>query len=484
MKIRSRMFLSFITMILTLGCMACGEEAETPFEDKNRNEITTDPESVNGMNPSIQMSDDITNNSSISTTEISEINPEGRDVIRWAVPIISEKVLEERQKVLNYQLFEDGYPYYVIFESVSTYDYNEKISETDVDIATVGMDNNWGSVQSKDIIDAGTFVCLDQFLNESVLSSIIPDVMWESVRRNGKINSIPNIFTNAVHQITVLADINQISEDKIESFQGDIYELDDLLTNDRKILYDEDIWNVLIGSDYLVSKGLIMNRQTELVNPFETDEFGRWETTFQDWNERGLVARDSMDQWAIVITTNADLSKFNLEYDNKKCCLTELFTLSGAYVPTQTSFSIGIKSTSQKVDEAFELLTLLLTEEKYGNLLIYGKQNPVEFEKEDYSFLKMVFGLNDFIAEHEDGALYFATPEERRQFYDKVILMDLTAYEEQEEYQQLNKLTDRYEKLERLTRKEVIQNYDSQEDYQKELLQVKEEIARCIEALK
>jgi len=104
---------------------------------------------------------------------------------------------------------------------------------------------------------------------------------------------------------------------------------------------------------------------------------------------------------------------------------------SGKYAMTT-----GIRSGSDKKEEAFKLLELVYTNPDYGNLVLYGTLDEQEASSLGSRYwARQVLGLNDFLFNPEiESTGYFATKEERNEYYRNAYVMPkLNIYADKQE---------------------------------------------------
>ena len=286
--------------------------------------------------------------------------------VTWAVPRgtgVSALTLDE----INYKLEQDGAGYGLkiveIDESVGKSDYQAGLDRSGADIAFIGSDYENANVAVTGL-EAGKYICLDEFLKDSKLYEAIPELLWDTVKYQGSIYYIPNEALKN-DGICVIFDTEKIPLEKAETFDGDIFSLVEYLPEGERLYYNLGSFNFAEAFGYVFDKGLLFSQDGSVTNPLEDERCVQWLRTLNQWYADGRATSDPRIKEQCAIHFLRDLDEagentFKYAWKGSAC--------------QRLDQSVGIRSTSKKQEEAFRFLELVHTDPAYGNLLIFGKE--------------------------------------------------------------------------------------------------------------
>lgn len=106
--------------------------------------------------------------------------------LNWCLPgLFSETALKEKADAMNTVLDRLGREYHIAFSMADFMNYPSSITQYGVDIASFGSEDYWNTVES------GCFLPLDEWLNGTELYKHYSAKLWEAVRIDGNIYSVP-----------------------------------------------------------------------------------------------------------------------------------------------------------------------------------------------------------------------------------------------------------------------------------------------------
>ncbi len=347
--------------------------------------------------------------------------------------------VEER---INEKLEKDGYPFRIKCIVLGMNGYTQRVKDCRADIIFDGVgfpDSTYKWSVMHDAILEGKILKLDEFLNGSRLYDFYPEAMWESIRVDGGLYSIPN--TNFYDSsLAVVFKKSEYTEEEIESFDNTLDGLLKLVDPNRKLyLWDSDCW-----TGYLDMYGIqnyedygIYYEDDEIKNLMDLDINIRWIKELHNLAEQGMlingkniVYQECKDDWSVALLNigiKPDLDE-NEYYVVK---------YKGDMYPRYGG-AIAIRENSHNPEYAFKLLELLLTDPEYGNLIVYG-ENVTEKDgyavdpdtgKTIYSWnRRLQWGINDGILKGtSDDRCTFSSPEERKTYYKTYFREAATSY--------------------------------------------------------
>lgn len=380
--------------------------------------------------------------------------------VKWAVPkgcVVSDLTLDE----INYKLEQAGAGFGLKIVEVDESDYQANLDKSGADIAFIGFDDANVAAAA---LEAGKYVCLDEFLQGSKLYEAIPEMLWDTVKYQGSIYYVPN---EALRNdgVCVIFDTDKIPLEKAEAFDGDIFTLGEYLPDGERLYYDLSGFYFAESFGYVYDKGLLFSEDGSVIGPFEDERCVQWLRTINQWfaDSTATGDRNSMDQCAIRLLHALDEAGEN----------TYQYAWKGSACP-RLNLSVGIRATSPRKEEAFRFLELVHTDPSYGNLLIFGKERLDSGEALTANWARqLIFGLDTGLLGGSGGFRYFATPEEKKQYYEEHVTASPSLYMNlPEECQELQNIENQYFNQTNITKAE---------DFEDQLLLFQEELRPVME---
>ena len=337
--------------------------------------------------------------------------------VEYAVPNIIS-IQASNITAFNEMLNEKGYDFGVKIIGVEYDNYSEELKKYSPDIAFVGF-NSDGIDTSAMTIASGYYASLDNYLEESTMYSRISSKLWESVKYNGSIYSIPNCTAQDL-PVSIVFDLDKINKGTAERFSGDISEIKDILGTGR-LLYQINGYDFSEYYGYDHSKGILISQDKDVELPYDSEECNEWLKTINELYINNQVTDDEKAEWSICITKDVErITKDNIFVYSPKAVIT-----------TRYSASTGIVAASDKKDNAFKLLELLHTDNDLANCLIYGTGYA---EKDGYAIDqngeimdryidKLFFGLDESLLWSDDYLLHFSSYKEKITYYDENVIV-------------------------------------------------------------
>ena len=354
--------------------------------------------------------DEIWSTETTSPEDRAFLDPDAT-TITFGVPMFCHFDVEHL-KLFNEELLKDGHKYQL---KISGFEYDfedtkyfENIENAlkggTVDVAFLGMGDENNSTYN--LINSGAVLKLDEILSSDkgkALYEAFPSALWEAGKCNGHIYSIPqaNLDDQGIY-----AAFNKkyISDEAIENWDGTIdglYKIiKDVKWNDtaaprfQYLISDYDFESIIRCE---IKNSLLYDFDTMTIqNPLESDKFINYFKVLEQMKADGYLAESvSYYQNTSYIDNEAYLSSGNYlvalssgepdEYFYKEnICIKKLTP----YLPARVNTSIGISCNTEKLDAVLDFLGLFYGEEKYCNLLLYGKQD-VDYKLVDGFAVKM-----------------------------------------------------------------------------------------------
>ena len=353
-------------------------------------------------------------NESWSTETTIPDNPAASDpdvtTITFAVPIYCH-VDNNYLKLFNNELLNDGHKYQL---KINTFEYDfennqyfidieNELNSGNADVAFLGLGDDDNNIYK--LINSGAVMNLDDVITSEkgkALYEAFPSALWEAGKCNGHIYSIPQ--ANLDDQ-GIFAAFNKdfISEEAINNWDGTLDGIYNMI-NDVKwkdsaprfqyLISDFDFGD-MIGCE--IRGGLLYDYDTRKIeNPLESEKFINYMKLLEKMKNEGFMA-DSVTYYqnSSYAPEEANLSSGKYlvalslgepeEYFAKENIIIKKVA---PVLPSRINASIGISSKTSKLDAVLEFLGILYGEEKYGNLLLYGRQD-VDYKLKDGIAVKM-----------------------------------------------------------------------------------------------
>ena len=362
--------------------------------------------------------------------------------IKWAVPKQSIKVADSWIDRINEKLENEGYEFglklILLDDLPGIKSYIGELFNCGADIVFTGyegeLDSDGNIINNSEVgLVQGKFECLDKYLEESVLYTSRPKLFWDRTLYNGSIYLFPSEVLQPGAEMVMYNDAF--------SLNGDICELINCVNEGKTLFYGLTGFEFMdcCGFYYDELKGIVVDKDGNIINPFDEECCIRWLKTLRSLYENNLLVTNSSN---FAQRDSCDI-RFPDTSDNK----------TGSYgfvwkMPLCRTYkcSTAILTSSNKKEQAFKLIEILRTRPDYGNLLIYGDENP---EKTGYTSSgrnnEWVFGMDDGLMQMDDGNLHFSSFDERNDYYNNHVTVSPTLYMDfPPEYIELYRIVDRY----------------------------------------
>lgn len=319
-------------------------------------------------------------------------------IITFAVPDIC-KIDDDNLQHFNDELIKDGHNYMLKIKYLEYDEYAEllesELKNGDTDIAFLGLGDASGSNNIYTLINSGLILNLDEILSQesgTVLYNAFPQNLWESVKCNKHIYSIPSVLVN---DQGVYAAFNRdyIADDDIEEWDGSIAGIYEIIKNAEWNDSDAPRFQYLISGysfeDMIgceIRYGLIFDYGSlSIENPLESEKFIGYLNVLDQMKKDGYMT-DS-----ILYLDNSGLSSAevlkNVESGNYLVALSsgavdEVFLKDNItvktvkpYLSSRINGSIAISKNTDDIDDVVDFLGLFYGDGKYGNILLYGQED-------------------------------------------------------------------------------------------------------------
>ena len=338
----------------------------------------------------------------VATPTPTEVVHEDAKTIRLTLPTFAQ-IDEWNRRKFNEALYQDGHKYRLEISYAQFVDYEDLIDDIlekgETDIASLGFYSSTNGNAQAELLKSGLLHDLDNLLSTErgkVLYDAFPKNLWETCRYNGKLYAIPQV-QYPYNDIIVVFNKDYISAEAIEQWDGTldgIYEIiKGVKWNDEEAarlqyqLYSWDDFGPLIGCD--LEFGLVFDYETKSIeNPLESEKYIHYMETLDRMRRAGYIeeytayrkdAEFNNPKYLERVTKKLEEGKFLVAVDfgpaNKNYQKANMVVKTiPSYITTHFSGSIGIAKNAKDVDAAVDFLSLLYSEPKYANILLYGEE--------------------------------------------------------------------------------------------------------------
>ena len=404
--------------------------------------------------------DTVNGTAAISIQNNQTAASDGITTITFAVPDFCV-INKNNVTLFNEELQKNGHKYqlelkYLSYETYSQ-DVKTELENGTVDVAFLGLSDGDNCVYS--LINSGAVINLDEALSSGkgkVVYDEFPRALWESVKCNGHIYSIPQ--TLAQEQVTyAVFNKDYVGQEAIDNWDGSIDGIYEIIRNVKwndeetprfQYLLSDFGFESMIGCE--IRYGLVYDYDTmKIEKPLESKKFINYISTLEKMKKEGFIGKSvsyfqnsayadedaKLRAGKFVVVLTSDEADNMYKKDN--LCIKEIAPV----LTSRINGSIGISSKTDKVDAALDLLGVLYGEGNYGNLLLYGRPD-IDYKLSDgyvvntdgseyrYDFLNKL-ALNLFVNVYPVQGEIF--PENRKEeyfaFYSKVKLSPFIGFE-------------------------------------------------------
>lgn len=315
--------------------------------------------------------------------------------ITFTVPDIC-RVDEDKIKSFNDELVKDGHDYKLEVKYLAYEEYTDllesKLESGQTDVAFLGLGDADGNNNVYSLINSDVVLNLDDILSEkqgAALYNAFPKNLWEAVKCNKHIYSIPSAV---VDDQGVYAAFNRdyISDEAIDAWDGSIDGLYEIIKNAKwdnsgayrfRYLLSDYSFDDMIACE--IRYGLLFDYDSLTVeNPQESEKYtgymnvldkmksdGYMDSSVSYFDNQGLNSKTVLQQ---VEAGNYLVALSSGEVDNvfEKDNITVKKVKT--YLSSRINGSIAISKNTTDVDAVVDFLGILYSNEKYGNILLYG----------------------------------------------------------------------------------------------------------------
>lgn len=319
-------------------------------------------------------------------------------VITFAVPDICS-IDEDRLLRFNEELAGDGYKYalrikYLGYDGYTGLLENE-LKTGDTDVAFLGLGDSDGGNDIYALIKSGLVIELDGLIDSEAgraLYDAFPEKLWEAVRCDGHIRSIPSALVDD-SGVYAAFNRNYVSDEAIEGWDGSIEGIYEILENcgenDGEAPRLEYLINGYSFDDMLgceIKHGLVFDYDSLSVeNPLESEKLTGYLRVLEKLKDAGYMDASveyldnpGMNSSDVRRTVEADDYAVALAYgETDEAFLKDNIAVKRVkpYIASRINGSIAISKNTENVDDVVNFLGLLYGSEKYGNILLYGMEN-------------------------------------------------------------------------------------------------------------
>ena len=391
-------------------------------------------------------------------------------VITYAIPNYCD-IDEEKLALFNEALVKDGHKYRLEIKSLDSVDYQERLEpELDngtVDVAFLGLGDWDGGNGLYNLLKSGRFMNLDEILTTEKGKAIyeaFPKKQWEAAKCDGQTLSIPQ-GRWITQNVYVAFNRDYVSDAEINNWDGSIDGLYEIIRkvkwNDSsapclQYVLDADTFTEIF--DCSLRYGLLFDMETlSIENPLESEKFTGYLKTLNQMLREGYMKKDAVT----LISTDVNQALYDMNVTNNLKAgrfaaaisygtVEDVFLKDNivvkefkTYLQPSVNATVAISQKTQNLDAVVDFLSLLYTDGRYANILLYGQEgidyhlvNGVvcnmdgsDLDWGDSFFTKVA--MNVFINVHPVNGEVFAhnRKEEMFAYFDSVELSPFIGFE-------------------------------------------------------
>lgn len=328
-------------------------------------------------------------------------------IITLAIPNTC-MVNEDNLRYMNEALVKDGHYYKLEVKEMPLMDefgnnlytgrLRQELEAGSIDLALIcGLDSNRDN-PIYDFITSGLFLRLDDILKQgrgAELYNAFPKILWEGAKCDGHIYCVPRA-PQYESSAFVVFNRDYISDEDIEKWDGSIEGIYEMVKkagwNDSKAprvqyLIDDFYFDSFLGCE--IRNGLVFDQEKATIeNPLESEKVMNYLRVFDQMKKDGYITYTAasthdvghdLKTYQREVLDRVESGHYVVAFDygqDKDCYRKDNLTVrrSKTYQTSEIRNTIGIASKATDVDAVLDLLCLLLGEEKYGNLLRFGRE--------------------------------------------------------------------------------------------------------------
>ncbi|MDY6338757.1 MAG: sugar ABC transporter substrate-binding protein [Saccharofermentans sp.] len=336
----------------------------------------------------------------------SDMTAEDPDVTTINFAVANYCYVEDKNlKLFNEELKKDGHKYRLQLKQFDDDGENgeyykvieNELRSGNVDVAYLG--GNDGSSEFIGLFNSGALLDLDEIITTEKgkeLYEAFPKAWWERVRFNGHTYSIPSP-TPVTGGLFAAFNKDYLSDEVIENWDGSLEGIYEIVKNSKwdydvprfQYLTSYYLFENMLGCD--IQDGLLYDYDTmKIENPLESEKLINYIKLLNQMKNEGLMPKSvsyAGNTAYITEKENLESGKFLVvlsDSEPEDYLLKSNISIKQVprYLPSQIADSIGISKNTDKLDAVIDFLGILYGEEKYGNLLLYGKQD-VDYKLKD-----------------------------------------------------------------------------------------------------
>ncbi|MCM1056519.1 MAG: hypothetical protein NC517_02795 [Firmicutes bacterium] len=337
----------------------------------------------------------------------------GESTITWAMPKAQYELsdLSENVSYLNKVLAEDGYPYQLSVLPLEPASYDaivENGGAEGVDILSLGAGAGEGTVSTpQKVLEAGVLCDIKDYLYSaegSGLYNAFYEKLWEGVTIDGKVCVIPNqlgqdgtayaafrrdIFGDEVPWDGTVKGIFELAE------QAEIPE--DMLP----VLWGASLLDISVSLGYEYYDGLFVSLEDGSCHfPYQTEILLDTYGLMNEWHRSGRLQQRLYDKAFIAQKNYAIWVNWEWNAPREEVAEEYVFLQFPYTFGARINGGIGICESGSHREAALKLLTLLFTEERYANAMMWGEPG-VKY--------KLTDGFAEYLVPGEEGPVFTTT---------------------------------------------------------------------------
>lgn len=369
-------------------------------------------------------------------------NAMNRQII-WAMPLeyYEWTDLGENAAYLNELLAEDGYAYQLSFMPLEQEAYDDIISSgrtEGTDIISLGPGAGDGTIGNPQLLlEAGVLYDMTDYLHSPVGSGLYDafyEKLWDTLTIGGKICVIPNQYGQ--DGIGYAAFRREIFGDTVQ-WDGTVEGLLSLADQAAipegmiPILWGESLSDISVGMGYEYYNGFFVSLEDgSCYFPYQTKGLQETYGLMNEWYLSGRLQQRPNSKKIVEEKNYAIWIDWQWDKTREAVADEYVFVQFPFTFSTRVNGGIGICEASSNKEAALELLTLLYTQERYANALMWGEpgvtyeltNNFAEYLNQDdhgsLTLASLMIGIFDLVYPRESDSFPVNRRDTKWSLYD------------------------------------------------------------------
>lgn len=330
-----------------------------------------------------------------AVTEDSEKKEDDKTTVIWKVSA-ETNIFADNVELLNQELENRGYDFKVEFQNMEAayadgYEaaVKKELEEGTTDIINVGSETSENCFGIDGVFRDGCLASWNEYFQTEEgkkLYKQYPKKVWKVLELAGEIYSLPN--ESMIYGDSYVAfNLNYISKEAAENWDGkleSLYKLADSVNTDDAIIpiyMAADMENLINETGNYMQNGILINpAKKKAENPYKNKSVLKLFHVIKEGYDKNLFqstfSLSDTSEYDEEVEAKFENKQYAICYGTEKGSDENFYYAKLPFMPVSSlSLTIGVCDKSEQKEEAFQLLSVLRTDDELANLLIWGEEN-------------------------------------------------------------------------------------------------------------